>query len=85
MNDDGSWSFKSGKYGNESDTWKKYPKTMWLRRCRRQMINEMFPECFYSVVIGDYSDNQVIDITSQQSENKQIEQDFKEDFKDKDE
>ena len=82
MNDDGSWSFKSGKYGNESDTWKKYPKIMWIRRCRRQMINEMFPECFYSVVIGDYSDNQVIDITSHQSENKQIERDFKEDFKD---
>ena len=60
----------------DKDTWKKHLKTMWRRRCRKIMINDLFPDVMYGVKVYEYDG----DIISKKEDNKQIASQVYQDF-----
>ena len=72
MNEKGQWNM-----GEKKIPWKKHPYTMWLRRCRKKMINDLFPDVMYGIKVYEYDG---IDTEVKNSDNKEMLSQVKQDF-----
>ena len=71
LNDKGEWVIPEKK-----GAWKNHLYVMWQRRCRKKMINDLFPDVMYGIKVYEY-DGDIIDV---KADNKQIEDQFNQDF-----